>query len=126
MQNKSALAEIRKHEIPGRVQVVTNDGALPKIIVISQFSTAEIYLHGAQVTHFQKHGEPPLIFFSRLSQFKPDKAIRGGVPICFPWFGAREGNIMHGFARVTEWQLVATVINPDGGVTLDFTLPESL
>jgi D-hexose-6-phosphate mutarotase len=48
---------------------------------------------------------PPLLFMSPASQFAVGKAIRGGVPIIFPWFGAREGFPSHGFARVTEWEL---------------------
>jgi D-hexose-6-phosphate mutarotase len=115
---------MKNFEIPGAVKIIS-DG-LPKIAVTSKFSTAEIYLHGAQVTHFQKNGEPPLIFLSRESYFAPGKAIRGGVPICFPWFGAREGNVMHGFARLSEWELVETVAAPDGSVKLNFLLPKNL
>ena len=94
---------------PDFVAVVTGNGGLAKIAVTTPFSTAEIYLHGAHVTHFQKRGEPPLLFLSRRSRFAPGKPIRGGVPICFPWFGNREGEPSHGFARITEWQLVQTV-----------------
>ncbi len=112
--------------IPNRVRVVAENGALPKIFVTSQFSSAEIYLHGAHITHFQKNGEPPLIFLSKKSFFVPGKAIRGGVPICFPWFGAREGNVMHAFARLTEWELTETVANADGSVKLTFLLPENV
>jgi D-hexose-6-phosphate mutarotase len=115
---------MKNFEIPGAVKIIS-DG-LPKIAVTSKFSTAEIYLHGAQVTHFQKNGEPPLIFLSRESYFAPGKAIRGGVPICFPWFGAREGNVMHGFARLSEWKLTDTDAAPDGSVKLNFLLPENL
>ena len=72
------------------------------------WSAAEIYLHGAHVTSFQKNGEPPLIFMSAKSYFAPGKAIRGGVPICLPWFGNRDGEPSHGFARITAWELVKT------------------
>jgi glucose-6-phosphate 1-epimerase len=115
---------LRKHEIPGHVAVVAGNGGLAKIVVTTKTSTAEIYLHGAHVTHFQKHGESPLIFISRKSWFAPDKPIRGGVPICFPWFGNRDGEPSHGFARTTEWELVKTAATPDGTVTLHFALPQ--
>ena len=46
------------------------------------------------------------------------------MPICFPWFGNRDGEPSHGFARVTEWQLVKTAAAPDGAVTLHFALPQ--
>jgi glucose-6-phosphate 1-epimerase len=114
---------LKKHELPGRVQVIANTGGLPKIVVTSRFSTAEIYPHGAHITHFQKSGEPPLLFLSRKSLFAPGKAIRGGIPICFPWFGAREGAVMHGVARLSEWELSETATAPDGSVRVVFTLP---
>jgi glucose-6-phosphate 1-epimerase len=117
------LENIQKREIPGSVRVTADQGGLAKIVVTSRFSTAEIYPHGAHITHFQKNGEPPLIFLSRKSFFQPDKAIRGGIPICFPWFGAREGNVMHGVARLSEWELTETTAAPDGSVKLNFLLP---
>jgi D-hexose-6-phosphate mutarotase len=115
---------MKQHEIPGRVTVTTGNGGLCKINVTTNSSAAEIYPHGAHVTHFQKNGEPPLIFMSRKSWFAPGKPIRGGVPICFPWFGNRDGEPSHGFARITEWQLVKTAAAPDGTVTLHFALPQ--
>jgi glucose-6-phosphate 1-epimerase len=110
--------------IPNRVQFISGNGGLTKAVVTSKFSTAEIYLHGAHITGFQKNGEPPLIFMSRKSYFAPGKAIRGGVPICFPWFGNRDGDVSHGFARTTEWKLIETSAAVDGSVTLHFRLPE--
>lgn len=118
--------QFQKYEIPGRVRVVMNPGGLPKIVVTSQFSTAEVYLHGAHITHFQKNGEPPLLFLSRKSLFAPGKAIRGGIPICFPWFGAREGAVMHGIARLSEWELSSSAAAADGSVKVVFTLPQNL
>jgi glucose-6-phosphate 1-epimerase len=117
------LRNLRKREIPGRVTIVKGGGDLPKIKVKTDWSAAEIYLLGAHVTGFQKNGEPPLLFMSRASQFVVGKAIRGGVPIIFPWFGAHEGFPSHGFARVTEWEWEESSAAPDGRVTLRFRLP---
>jgi glucose-6-phosphate 1-epimerase len=110
--------------IPGRVKFAAGNGGLEKVIVTSNVSTAEIYLHGAHVTGFQKNGGPPLIFMSRKSHFAPGKPIRGGVPICFPWFGNRDGEPSHGFARIAAWELKKSSAPPDGAVTLRFALPE--
>jgi glucose-6-phosphate 1-epimerase len=104
--------------------MVAGNGGLPKIVVTTKDSTAEIYPHGAHVTHFQKTGEPPLIFMSAKSYFADGKPIRGGVPICFPWFGNRDGEPSHGFARTTEWELVKTSVTNDGAGKLIFALPE--
>jgi D-hexose-6-phosphate mutarotase len=114
---------LQKFELPGRVQIVSGPASLPKIQVTSRYGTAEVYPHGAHVTQFQKNGEPPLLFLSRQSLFAADKAIRGGIPVCFPWFGAREGAGMHGVARLSEWELTETSEDQDGAVKLTFVLP---
>ena len=118
------IESFRALEIPGRVTISTGQGGLVKISVTSGFSTAEIYPHGAHITGFQKNGEPPLLFMSAKSWFAPGKPIRGGVPICFPWFGNRDGEPGHGFVRLAEWQLVKTAAALDGTVTLHFALPK--
>jgi len=123
MANSIIPGQLRRHEIPGCVVMAQGKGGLPKINVQSPWSTAEIYLHGAHVTHFQKNGGPPLLFMSAKSHFAPGKPIRGGVPICFPWFGNRAGEPSHGFARSATWQLRKTAAAPDGVVTLTFALP---
>ena len=115
--------QLRQHEIPGRVAIVNGNGRLPKVVVTTKSSAAQIYLHGAHVAHFQKNGEPPLLFMSARSHFAAGQPIRGGVPVCFPWFGNRDGGPSHGFARITEWQLVRTAVAPDGAVTLQLALP---
>ena len=114
---------LKLREIPGRVTIATGNGGLPVIQVHSDFSSAEIYLHGAHVTGFQKHGEAPLLFMSAASDFHEEKPIRGGVPVIFPWFGGREGMAAPGFARLAEWDLAATSLLPDGSVKLTLQLP---
>ena len=113
----------REFEIPGRIALVTGNGGLPKIAVTTGGSTAEIYLHGAHVTAFGKNGEPPLLFLSARSWFAEGKPIRGGVPICFPWFGPREGGPAHGLARILAWELVGTSAVNDGAATIRLRLP---
>jgi D-hexose-6-phosphate mutarotase len=123
MKEGTTFENLQKHEIPERVTIVQGGGDLPKIKVQTDWSTAEIYLLGAHVTGFQKNGELPLLFMSQASHFALGKAIRGGVPLIFPWFGAREGFPSHGFARVTEWEWEGSFVAPDGSVTLRFCLP---
>ena len=63
--------------------------------------------------------------FSSKSLFTPGKAIRGGVPVIFPWFGPRaEGKPgpAHGFARITEWALDGTKLCNDGDVEIILAL----
>ncbi len=114
---------LKRFEIPGRVTLLEGNGELTKVEVTTDWSTSEIYLHGAHVTDFKKKGEPPLLFTSQFSRFEKGQPIRGGIPIIFPWFGAREGEPMHGFARTSEWELHEAATIPDGGVSLRFSLP---
>ena len=123
MSKNSAIKNLRRHEIAGRGEITNGHGGLPLLKIKTPWSTAEIYLHGAHVAGFQKNGEPPLIFMSAKSLFAAGKPIRGGVPICFPWFGGRDGEPAHGFARLAEWQLIKTAAAPDGTVTVTLALP---
>ncbi len=112
-------------EIPGMVAVSGGCGGLSRVCVTSPCSTAEIYPHGAHVTGFRKNGEPPLLFMSDSSVFRTGKAIRGGIPIIFPWFGDREGHPAHGYARTAEWEFHDSSVLADGSIRLVFRLPAS-
>src|SRR5882724_2632706 len=109
---------------PGKVTFLDGRGELPMIEVSTAWSTAEIYLQGAHVTHFKKKNEPPLFFLSQCSRFTEGQPICGGVPVIFPWFGAREGMGQHGFARVKTWELKEFAPAPDGSVSVRFRLPD--
>lgn|SRR6185312_2141384 len=79
--------------------------------------TAELYFQGAHLTHWQPAGHGPVLFLSEQSMFETGKAIRGGVPIIFPWFGARTGartdGPSHGFARIESWDLAFAALSGD-------------
>jgi len=93
--------------------------------ITTPWSSAEIYLHGAQVTHFKKHDEAPLLFLSQCSCFAAGQPIRGGIPIIFPWFGKPAGQeVQHGFARVRDWELKEMAMAPDGTVSVRLHMPE--
>ncbi len=114
---------MKQYEIPGHVTIAEGIGGLTRVLVATEWSVAEIYLHGAHLTNFQKKGEAPLLFMSKESQFHEDKPIRGGVPIIFPWFGGRDGFPAHGFARTSEWTLEESSVFAGGDVMLRFRLP---
>jgi D-hexose-6-phosphate mutarotase len=95
--------------LPPSVRLETGRGGLPVLRIDGSAASAEIYLHGATVTDWTPRGREPVLFVSSASRFTPDAAIRGGVPICFPWFGAGAGHPRspsHGFARLSDWSLV--------------------
>lgn len=96
-------------DLPDSVTLATGEGGLDLLRVATPLATAEVYLHGAHVSAWTPAGEQPVLWMSNHSDFAPGKAIRGGVPICFPWFGAgREPGLTppHGFARIVPWRLV--------------------
>ncbi|KAH7572550.1 hypothetical protein JRO89_XS04G0273700 [Xanthoceras sorbifolium] len=73
----------------------------------SRGSSAEVYLYGGQVTSWKNNHGEELLFVSSKASFKPPKAIRGGIPICFPQFGSHGSLEQHGFARNRFWSIDA-------------------
>jgi len=115
----------RRFDIPGVVTIEAGQGSLPRLLVLSDLSQAEIYLHGAHITQFQPRGARPVLFMSQESQFLAAKPIRGGVPLVFPWFGPRAQSPespAHGFARIREWSLESCERRADGSVRIVFAL----
>src|SRR5258708_4151560 len=66
-----------------------NESGLISAVVSTPTCIAEVYMQGAHLTHWQPVGYESVLFLSERSAFQPGKAIRGGVPLIFPWFGAR-------------------------------------
>jgi D-hexose-6-phosphate mutarotase len=94
--------------LPEGVRVDEGRGGLRRMVIATDLADAEVLLHGAHVTHFQPRGSEPLLFVSEKAFFERERPIRGGVPICFPWFGPNADDPAqpaHGFARLLEWDL---------------------
>src|SRR5262245_39836247 len=111
--------------IAGILEFETGSGGLIRAAVAGRAAEGHVYLHGAHVTHHRPAGQRPLLFLSERSQFATGKAIRGGVPVIFPWFGARAGHPEapdHGFARTREWAVESVASARDGSVALTLAL----
>lgn len=112
-------------DIPNALRFEEGSGGLMRAAIATPLAEAEVYLHGAHVTAWTPRGQRPVLFVSSRSLFAPGKAIRGGVPICFPWFGprgeGREGPL-HGFARIQEWTVESTKLHDDGRVEIVLVL----
>lgn len=105
------LQDLKLFEIPNTISFIKSDSGLTKVIVTNELAEAEIYLHGAHLTHFQPKGEKPLIFDGKESYVTPPKSVHAGIPICWPWFGAHPTDgtkPQHGFARDKAWTLKST------------------
>ncbi|HVT79385.1 MAG TPA: D-hexose-6-phosphate mutarotase [Phycisphaerae bacterium] len=104
------IAELnQKHAIPGAAEIVAAGGNLPAVR-ISGPAHALIYLHGAHVAQWHPAGAKEVLWMSGQSLFADGKPIRGGVPICYPWFGPLggvAGAATHGFVRNSAWELEA-------------------
>lgn len=81
------------------------------ISVINKFAEADICLYGAQVTNFRPYNTMEMLWLSPASYFEEGRAIRGGIPVCFPWFGPHKSDHekpQHGFARLMYWDVAET------------------
>jgi glucose-6-phosphate 1-epimerase len=109
------------------VVVEAGAGGMPRARVSGARAEAELYLQGGHLTHWQPHGAAPVLFLSKRAAYAPGKAIRGGVPLIFPWFGAHATDRsapMHGFARSRSWRLVTSGPGPEGAVVLELGLDD--
>jgi len=106
---ESSLRDPDRHlEIPGVVEVIEGNGGLRKVRITSPACVGEIYLHGAHITSWRPAGEEEVLFVSRQSRWEDGHAIRGGIPVCFPWFAHKADNPEapdHGFVRTKAWRL---------------------
>ena len=113
--------------IAGHLEFVEGEGGFPLIKIANANASAQVSTYAGHVLSFQPVTEPEdLIFVSSDVQYKAGKAIRGGVPICWPWFGPDPdslGRPNHGFVRNRPWNVVGTAVTPAGEtrVTLGLT-----
>ncbi|NJM95349.1 MAG: D-hexose-6-phosphate mutarotase [Acaryochloridaceae cyanobacterium CSU_5_19] len=101
-----------KFGLPGQLQFHGGGGGLPMIDISNDQARARISVYGAQVLSFcPAQQSEDLLFLSQQALYQPGKAIRGGIPICWPWFGPDPeglGRASHGFARDRIWQVLNT------------------
>lgn len=98
---------------------------LPLLVVKTPLSEAVVSPQGAQLLAFRPAGGSELLWLSPNCQFKPGGSLRGGVPVCLPWFGVNRedpSKPKHGFARTSEWHLQDLHAMADGGYELLFQL----
>lgn len=97
------------------------NGDWPFIQIHNAHARATISLYGGQVLGFHPHhATDDLMFLSERAFYEQSKAIKGGAPICWPWFGADTSGMnrgAHGFARNQLWRVVSTRELADDGAT---------
>lgn len=104
--------------IADHVTFVEGNGGFPLINIKNDHATAVISLYGGQVLSFQPISqEHDVLFLSPKAYYQSGKAIKGGVPICWPWFGPDPeglGRPNHGFVRNRLWTVLSTDTTPSG------------
>ncbi len=107
-----------------QLQIENGKGDVPLVEIRNQYASALIRLQGAHLLSWIPAGEEDVIWLSNNATFTAGKSVRGGIPVCWPWFGAHETNTgypAHGFARTTDWQIVSTEALADGSTRIAFT-----
>ena len=96
------------------------DAGLPMLLVENRQARAVIALQGAHVMSFQPKGQREMLWISPKTLFESGKPIRGGIPLCLPWFGphSEDKTWLHGFARTRQWTLVGSNTLADGATRL--------
>lgn len=111
--------------IAGQLTFVEGKGGLPCIEISNGHADALVSVYAGQVLSFTPKGASDLLFVSDKAYYQEGKAIKGGVPICWPWFGADpedKGRPAHGFVRNRMWNVLATATTDDGATRVTLGL----
>ncbi|MCC7147394.1 MAG: D-hexose-6-phosphate mutarotase [Phycisphaeraceae bacterium] len=132
MSEIQTIAQLQKRfGVPGALRFTEGRGGLTRAEISSPHGAAQVYLQGAHVTEYQPAGEgggrgegggEPVLFVSDKSRFEPGGPIRGGVPVCLPWFAEQHTDAKapkHGFVRVLPWEVKDASRQADGSVRLE-------
>ncbi|MCF6245243.1 MAG: D-hexose-6-phosphate mutarotase [Sulfurovum sp.] len=114
-------------EIKNTLSIQKDIRAGEKIVIHNDFAQAEIYLLGANLTHFQPKDEEKVIFDGKESYIIPSKSAHFGIPICWPWFGPHptdKDKAQHGFARNKLWNIIETKTLSTGETLIALQLTE--
>jgi glucose-6-phosphate 1-epimerase len=129
MISPQSIEQLNDHyTVPDAITFEQGEGGLSRAVLTGQGATAHVYTLGAHVTHYQPVGHVPVLWMSSRSEFEPGKPIRGGVPICLPWFGAREDRSdlpNHGFARTSIWQVINATQTQSGDAVITLVMTDN-
>jgi D-hexose-6-phosphate mutarotase len=113
------------YEVANHIWIDLLAPSYPVIHLSNTYGTATIALHGAHVISYTPTQQKPVIFTSQEAIYKEGKAIRGGIPICWPWFNAHPSDSTlpsHGYARNQFWEIVSSDHTQDlTSITLELT-----
>lgn len=115
------------YAVAGRISFQAGPGTLTTVELRGPQGHATVALDGAQVLAYTPSGQPPVLFTSRQAIYTSGKSVRGGIPVCWPWFGGSREDAerpFHGFARMLPWQVRGTSAS-DTSISLELGLNEN-
>lgn len=118
MEYTSVAIMNKKYGEPGRIVFRNGPGGFPVAVLVAPAASCEISLYGAHVLSYRPLGHQQVLYTSPTAVYEEGRAIRGGIPICWPWFGPApsempQGTPSHGFARKSNWVLLKTEFTKD-------------
>lgn len=118
-----------QYAIPGHVTIETGPGGLVTAVIENQHASAMMTLAGGHVMTYTPRGGQPVLWVSPNAAHTIGKAMRGGVPVCWPWFAAHptepSTKPLHGFARTSLWEFSGTRALPDGATEVRMLLRDN-
>lgn len=115
------MLDARSNDINTGVCLRRNDAGVDLLHVTNPQADAVIALQGAQMLHWAPSGAAAVLWCTPATRQVAGKAIRGGIPICWPWFAAHDSQPAfpaHGIARTAAWELLHSRLNSDGTTEL--------
>jgi D-hexose-6-phosphate mutarotase len=106
------------------LQFSEGEAGMTKVDITFNEATLELYLQGAHITRYQPVTDVDLLWMSDSAVYQPGKALRGGIPLCWPWFGADSQNPdrpQHGYARTSDFNVLSTLAT-DQATSITLTL----
>jgi D-hexose-6-phosphate mutarotase len=95
------------------------DAGLPLLVVENKLGRAVLSIQGAHLMSLQPTGKPEMLWLSPKCVLQAGTPIRGGIPLCLPWFGpSTDGTLQHGFGRIMKWSLAAVEACTDGSTRI--------
>jgi glucose-6-phosphate 1-epimerase len=98
--------------VTGAVRFGEGNAEMAKLEMRFNEARLELYLQGAHITRYQPIAGVEVLWMSDTASYSPAKALRGGIPLCWPWFGADTENPdrpQHGYARTSDFSVVSTL-----------------
>lgn len=119
----------QEYGIADQLIFIAGKGGMPMIQINTAKASALISIHAGQVLSFKPAGEPEdILFLSEKAYYQSGKAIKGGAPVCWPWFGPDPeglGRPGHGFVRNRPWNIISTEVIGDGDIKVTLNLVDT-